>query len=151
MLSYWNNAEADAETFIELEGQRFLRTGDLARLDAAGNIYIVDRLKRMINVSGYKVWPTEVEARLYHHPAIAEVCVVSAKDDYRGETVKAVAVLKPGMTLAADELAKWAQAQMAAYKVPRVLEIADSLPKSGAGKVLWRTLQDQEDRRALPA
>ena len=151
MLSYWNNAEADAETFIEVDGQRFLRTGDLARLDAAGNIYIVDRLKRMINVSGYKVWPTEVEARLYHHPAIAEVCVISAKDDYRGETVKAVAVLRPGMTLAAEELAKWAQPHMAAYKVPRLLEITESLPKSGAGKVLWRTLQDQEDRRVLSA
>jgi fatty-acyl-CoA synthase len=145
MLSYWNNAEADAETFIDIGGARFLRTGDLAWEDVAGNLYIVDRLKRMISASGYKVWPAEVEARLYQHPAIAEVCVISAKDDYRGETVKAVAVLRPGMTLEAGEFADWAQTQMAAYKVPRLLDVVDSLPKSAAGKVLWRTLQDRQD------
>ena len=149
MLSYWKNVAANTETFLDLDSKRFLRTGDLACEDAAGNLYIVDRLKRMINASGYKVWPAEVETRPYQHPAIAEVCVISAKDVYRGETVKAVAVLRPGMTLEAGEFAEWAQTHMAAYKVPRLLEIVESLPKSAAGKVLWRILQDQQDKGDL--
>jgi len=145
MRSYWENPIANSEAFITIDTKRFLRTGDLARADAQGNIYIVDRLKRMINASGYKVWPAEVETKLYQHPAIAEVCVIGAKDDYRGETVKAVAVLQPGASLDARELTTWAHDYMAAYKVPRLLEIVDHLPKSAAGKVLWRELQDRED------
>ncbi|MGR1581353.1 long-chain-fatty-acid--CoA ligase [Thalassobius sp. S69A] len=147
MLGYWNNPEADAETFIQLNGQRFLRSGDLGRVTDQGYLYIVDRLKRMINASGYKVWPTEVEAKLYHHPAIEEACIISTHDDYRGETVKAVVVLKPGASLTAKELSKWAHDQMAAYKVPRVLEVVDALPKSGSGKVLWRELQENENAK----
>ncbi|SIT76291.1 fatty-acyl-CoA synthase [Yoonia rosea] len=147
LRGYWNNPDADQETFITLEGKRFLRTGDLAQADEQGRITIVDRLKRMVNASGYKVWPAEVESRLYQHPAIAEVCVVGAPDAYRGQTVKAVAVLKTGTTLTAEDLTAWAQDHMAAYKVPRLLEVVDSLPKSPAGKVLWRTLQDNEDAK----
>ncbi len=150
LRGYWNNPEADHESFVTLEGKRLLRTGDLARADDQGRITIVDRLKRMVNASGYKVWPAEVEARLYQHPAIAEVCVVGAKDTYRGQTVKAVAVLKPGATLTAQEFTAWAQDHMAAYKVPRLLELVDSLPKSPAGKVLWRDLQDIEDAKVNP-
>ncbi len=147
MRGYWQNPKANAETFITLEGQRFMRTGDLARADDAGNIVIVDRLKRMINASCYKVWPAEVEGRLYQHPAIAEVCVIGARDSYRGQTVKAVAVLKPGAQLEPGEFTSWAQGQMAAYKVPRLLDIVDQLPKTAAGKVLWRDLQAAEDRK----
>lgn len=151
MQSYWDNPGADAETFIERDGRRFLRTGDLARQDAQGNIVIVDRLKRMINASGYKVWPAEVESHLYHHPAIAEVCVIGTKDAYRGETVKALAVLKKGATLEAADFTAWAQGQMAAYKVPRVLELVESLPKSAAGKVLWKDLQEQQNAKDTAA
>ncbi|WP_370205669.1 long-chain-fatty-acid--CoA ligase [Pararhodobacter marinus] len=147
MLGYWNNAEADAETFVMIEGKRFLRSGDLGRMDDEGYIYIVDRLKRMINASGYKVWPTEVESHLYRHPAIAEACVIGTNDPYRGETVKALVVLKPSASLDAKGLADWAHTEMAAYKVPRVLEIVGELPKSGSGKVLWRQLQDIENQR----
>ena len=147
MLGYWNNDAANDEAFVEIDGQRFIRSGDLGRVTEEGYVYIVDRLKRMINASGYKVWPTEVEAKLYHHPAIEEACIISTQDPYRGETVKAVVVLKPGATLAEKELAKWAHDQMAAYKVPRKLEIVDALPKSGSGKVLWRELQEQENAK----
>lgn len=144
MEGYWQNDEANAETFVEIDGIRFLRSGDLGRMDEGGYIYIVDRLKRMINASGYKVWPTEVEQHLYHHPAIAEACIIGAKDPYRGETVKAVVVLNPGASLTDKELATWAHDHMAAYKVPRLLEVVDELPKSGSGKVLWRELQEAE-------
>ncbi len=149
MTQYWKNLTSDAETLITLAGKQFLRTGDLAKEDTEGNIYIVDRLKRMINASGYKVWPAEVEARLYQHPAIAEVCVIGANDDYRGEAVKAVAVLKTGATLDTAELANWAKGHMAAYKVPRLMDVVESLPKSAAGKVLWRQLQDEENAKSL--
>lgn len=147
MLGYWKNPEADAETFVEIEGLRFLRSGDLGRMDEEGYIFIIDRLKRMINASGYKVWPTEVESHLYQHPAIAEACIIGTNDPYRGETVKAVVVLKDGATLEAKELSTWAHDHMAAYKVPRVLEIVDALPKSGSGKVLWRELQEAENAK----
>lgn len=147
MRGYWNNPAADQETFITLQGKSFLRTGDLALADDQGRITIVDRLKRMVNASGYKVWPAEVETLLYQHPGIAEVCVVGAQDAYRGQTVKAVAVLKPGATLTTQELTAWAQDHMAAYKVPRLLECVESLPKSPAGKVLWRDLQYIEDAK----
>lgn len=148
MQGYWQKPEATAETIVVLDGKKFLRSGDLGRFDEDGYLFIVDRLKRMINASGFKVWPSEVEARLYAHPAIKEACVISAKDPYRGETVKAVVVLEDGATLDAEGLKVWAKDQMAAYKIPRLIEAVDALPKSGAGKVLWRELQDQEDARA---
>lgn len=147
MQSYWDNPTADAESFTENDGKRFLRTGDLATQDVQGNIVIVDRLKRMINASGYKVWPAEVEAHLYHHPAIAEACVIGAKDAYRGETVKALVVLKKDAKLEAADFKNWAQGQMAAYKVPRVVDVVESLPKSAAGKILWKDLQDQQNAK----
>lgn len=147
LLGYWQNPEADAESFVEIEGKRFLRSGDLGRQDDEGYIYIVDRLKRMINASGYKVWPTEVEAHLYRHPDIAEACVIGAEDPYRGQTVKAIVVLRPSAKMDAKGLATWAHDHMAAYKVPRLLEIVDELPKSGTGKVLWRELQLAEDAK----
>lgn len=144
MLGYWQDPEATDEAFVTLEGKRFLRSGDLGRFDEDGYLFIVDRLKRMINASGFKVWPSEVETRLYAHPAIQDVCVIAASDAYRGETVKAVVVLKPGASLTADDLRGWAKDRMAAYKIPRLVEIVDALPKSGAGKVLWRELQERE-------
>ena len=147
MQGYWQNPEATTEAFVILDGHRFLRSGDLGRLDDAGYLYIVDRLKRMINASGFKVWPSEVETTLYAHPAIHDVCVITARDPYRGETVKAVVVLKPGASLTIDALQDWARDHMAAYKIPRMIEIVDALPKSGAGKVLWRDLQRREDAR----
>ncbi|MFM2068728.1 MAG: hypothetical protein RLZZ584_3637, partial [Pseudomonadota bacterium] len=122
------------------------RTGDLGRIDEDGYFFITDRLKRMINASGYKVWPSEVELLLYKHPAIAEACIISAKDAYRGETVKAVVVLRPAFQgqVSEDDIIAWSREHMAAYKVPRIVEFAQSLPKSGSGKVMWRLLQEKE-------
>jgi fatty-acyl-CoA synthase len=143
---YWNKPQASAECFITVRGKRFFRTGDLGRIDAEGYFFFVDRLKRMINAAGFKVWPAEVEALLYAHPAIQEVAIISKPDPRRGETVKAVAVLKAHARdkVTVEELTDWARHNMAAYKIPRVWEFVDNLPKSASGKILWRELQDRE-------
>jgi fatty-acyl-CoA synthase len=146
MQGYWNDPEATAAAFVEIDGKRFLRTGDLARIDDDGYFFMTDRLKRMINASGYKVWPAEVEALMYRHPAIQEACVIAARDARRGETVKALVVLRAGHAATPDEIAAWCREHMAAYKVPRIVQIVASLPKSGSGKVLWRELQEAENR-----
>ena len=144
---YWQNPEATAAAFVEVEGRRYFRTGDLGHMDADGYFFLTDRLKRMINASGFKVWPSEVELLLYKHPAVQEACVIAARDAYRGETVKAVVVLRPdakGRTSERDIVA-WAHEHMAAYKAPRLVEFVDVLPKSGSGKVMWRLLQDRQN------
>jgi len=143
MRGYWNDPRADGETFVEIDGKRFLRTGDLARVDEDGYFFMVDRLKRMINASGYKVWPAEVEALMYRHPAIREVCVVACVDARRGETVKAVVALKEGFgdSVREQDIVDWAHRNMAAYKSPRIVEFCEALPKSATGKVQWRALQ----------
>jgi fatty-acyl-CoA synthase len=144
---YWKNPEATAAAFVDIEGRRYFRTGDLGHMDADGYFFITDRLKRMINASGFKVWPSEVELLLYKHPAVQEACVISAQDAYRGETVKAIVVLRAearGNTQERD-IVTWAHENMAAYKAPRIVEFVDVLPKSGAGKVMWRLLQDKEN------
>jgi fatty-acyl-CoA synthase len=145
---YWKQAKATEEAFVEHDGKRFFRTGDLGYYDEDGYFFVTDRLKRMINCSGYKVWPAEVEALLYAHPAIQEACVIGARDEYRGETVKAVIVLKSGAkdTRPAD-IIDWAREKMAAFKVPRVVEFVDALPKTATGKILWRELQEKEIRK----
>jgi fatty-acyl-CoA synthase len=144
MLGYWNQPEATAQAFIELDGRRFLRTGDLGRVDADGYFFMTDRLKRMISVSGYKVWPAEVEAKLHTHPAVHEACVIASPDARSGEAVKALVVLKPGATLDAQALIAWCREAMAVYKAPRHVDFVAALPKSNTGKVLWRELQEQE-------
>ncbi len=146
MQGYWNHPAATKEAFVEIDGRRFLRTGDLAMTDEDGYFFMVDRLKRMINASGYKVWPAEVETMLYQHPAIQEACVIAANDAKRGETVKAVIVLRDAYRgkIGAQEIIDWAHENMAAYKSPRIVEFVDSLPKSSSGKLQWRALQERE-------
>jgi len=146
---YWRRPDATRAAFIEFEGQRFFRTGDIGYVDADGYFFMTDRLKRMINASGFKVWPAEVENLMHAHPGIAEACIISAPDAYRGETVKAVVVRRIGHeSLTAEQLRDWCRANMAAYKVPAVVEFVDTLPKSGAGKVMWRALQEREKTKA---
>jgi len=147
MRGYWRQPEATAEAFFERDGLRFLRTGDLGRVDAEGYYYIVDRLKRMVNVAGYKVWPAEIEAMLYRHPQVQECCVIAAPDAERGEAVKAFVVRRPGATLDAEALIAWARGAMAIYKAPRLVEFVDSLPRSGSSKIDWRRLQEAEWRK----
>ena len=141
---YWRDEQKTREAFIEFDGKSFFRSGDLGYRDDEGFFFFTDRLKRMINASGYKVWPAEIEALMYRHPDIQECCIIAAPDEYRGETVKAVVVPKPGKDLNADELLAWCREQMAAYKVPRLVSFSEALPKSATGKVLWRQLQEAE-------
>jgi len=150
---YWRHPEATKEAFVEFEGKTFFRTGDLGRMDEEGYFFMTDRLKRMINASGYKVWPAEVEMLLYKHPAVQEACIIAARDAYRGETVKAVVVLRAGAKgkTKAEDITAWARENMAAYKVPKIVEFVESLPKSGSGKVMWRLLQDEEAARSAAA
>lgn len=143
---YWNRPDANKDSFTELDGKSFFRTGDIGYCDADGFFYMADRLKRMINASGYKVWPAEVEGLLYKCPAIREVCIVGTADPQRGETVKAFVVLTDDAQANTTEqdIIEWAREHMSAYKIPRSVEFLDSLPKSGTGKVQWRELQEQE-------
>lgn len=145
MKGYWNNPKATAECMVDLRGKRWFRTGDLGRVDDDGFFYIADRLKRMINAAGYKVWPAELEATLYKHPDIKEVAIVSAPDERRGETVKAYVVMKDSAAkIEGDAIIAWCREHMAAYKVPRAVVFSDALPRSPAGKIQWRTLQEHE-------
>ena len=140
---YWRQEQATREAFIEHDGKNFFRTGDLGYYDEEGYFFITDRLKRMINASGYKVWPAEVEAMLYAHPGIQEACVIGAPDGYRGETVKAVIVPRQP-DLRAEDVIEWARSRMAAFKVPRLVQFVGELPKTATGKILWRELQERE-------
>jgi fatty-acyl-CoA synthase len=144
---YWNKPEETARAFVEIDGERFLRSGDLGRTDEEGFFFMVDRLKRMINASGFKVWPAEVESTMYKHPAVQEACVIGTKDAYRGETVKVFIVLKPDFRGKTEprEIVDWARENMAAYKAPKIVEFVDALPKSGSGKIMWRELQEKEN------
>ena len=145
---YWKRPEATQAAFIEFEGKRFFRSGDLGHVDEDGYFFLTDRLKRMINASGFKVWPAEVEALMFRHPAIQEACIIATQDSYRGESVKAVVVLRQShLGLVTEQsLIDWCRDNMAVYKVPRIVQFVDALPKSGAGKVMWRVLQEAEQK-----
>jgi acyl-CoA synthetase (AMP-forming)/AMP-acid ligase II len=151
MRGYWNRSEADEESFFERDGRRFFRTGDIATVDEEGYFFMVDRLKRMINVSGYKVWPAEVESSLYKHPAIQEAVIIGVPDQRSGEAAKAMIVLREGEEITEEEIVEWSKGQMAAYKYPRSVEFIDELPKSGSGKILWRELQEREQEKMAKA
>jgi fatty-acyl-CoA synthase len=144
---YWNDPKKTEESFAELDGKRFFRSGDLGYMDEEGFFFFTDRLKRMINASGFKVWPAEVESMMYQHPAVQECCIIGARDPYRGETVKAVIVKRAGVDASEDEIMQWAHEKMAAYKVPRLVEFVQALPKSATGKVMWRSLQEKEQAK----
>jgi long-chain acyl-CoA synthetase len=141
---YWNKPE---ETEHAIPGGQ-LHTGDVGLMDENGWFYLVDRKKDMINVSGYKVWPRDVEDALYGHEAVKEVAVVGVPDEYRGETVKAFVSLKEGKSASDEELIAFCKERMAAYKYPRQIEFVEELPKTASGKVLRRELRDKEDSKA---
>ncbi|WP_018467255.1 long-chain-fatty-acid--CoA ligase [Calidithermus timidus] len=139
MLGYWNRPEETAKAIVI----DWLLTGDIARMDEEGYFYIVDRKKDMIIAGGYNIYPREVEEVLYAHPAVQEAAVIGVPDAYRGETVAAYVVLKPGQSVTQEELDRYCRANLAAYKVPRIYEFRESLPKSMVGKVLKRELREQ--------
>lgn len=143
---YWKRPDATASAFFERDGLRFFRSGDMGRIDEEGYFFMTDRLKRMINASGFKVWPAEVEALMFRHPAIQEACIISTRDAYRGESVKAVVVLRQDHKgqVSEQDIIDWCRDNMAVYKMPRVVSFVDALPKSGSGKVMWRALQEAE-------
>jgi len=134
---YWRRPEESAAALPDGE----LRTGDIGFMDPEGWLYVVDRKKDMINASGFKVWPREVEDVLYGHPAVREAAVVGVPDDYRGESVKAYVSLRPGAEAAPAELAAHCKERLAAYKYPREVEILAELPKTSSGKILRRELR----------
>jgi fatty-acyl-CoA synthase len=143
---YWKRPEATAAAFFERDGFLFFRSGDMGRVDEEGYFFMTDRLKRMINASGFKVWPAEVEALMFRHPAIQEACIIATRDAYRGESVKAVVVLRQDHKgkVSEQDIIDWCRENMAVYKMPRAVSFVDALPKSGSGKVMWRALQEAE-------
>jgi long-chain acyl-CoA synthetase len=144
VAGYWDKPE---ETAANIPGGA-LKTGDVGFMNPDGWIFIVDRKKDMINASGYKVWPREVEDVLAEHAAVHEAAVVGVPDEYRGETVVAYVSFNPGASATTEELTQHCKARMAAYKYPRTIYIIDELPKTVSGKILRRELRDQAAREA---
>jgi len=136
---YWNKPEATAATLRN----GWVHTGDMGKLDADGYLTFIGRFKEMIKVSGYSVFPEEVETILIKHPAVAQAAVIAQPDAEKGEVVKAFIVRKPGAALEADALIAWSRDNMASYKAPRAVSFIDALPTTGAGKVLRRLLKDK--------
>ena len=143
MAGYWGMPEETADTMRD----GWFYTGDIATMDEDGYFTIVDRKKDMILASGLNVYPREVEEVLYEHPAVLEAGVIGVPDPYRGESVKAYVVLKPGASATAEELEAYCREHLSAYKVPHAFEFRDTLPKSGVGKVLRRVLVEEERQR----
>jgi long-chain acyl-CoA synthetase len=139
MKGYWKREDETSRVLVD----DWLLTGDIARMDEDGYFYIVDRKKDMIDASGFKVWPREVEEVLYTHPDIKEAAVVGVKDAYRGENVKAFVVLKDkNKNLGAEAITQFCKDRIAPYKAPRIIEFREELPKTLVGKVLRRKLRD---------
>lgn len=139
MKGYWNMREETAQTLRD----GWLYTGDIARMDEDGYLYIVDRKKDLIIASGYNIYPRDVEEVIYEHPSVQEAVVVGIPDAYRGETVKAVVVLKDGKDCSEATLIAYCHRNMAAYKVPKVIEFREELPKTNVGKTLRRKIRDE--------
>jgi long-chain acyl-CoA synthetase len=144
MQGYWKMPEETAKTLRD----GWLHTGDIARMDEQGYLYIVDRKKDVINASGFKVYPREVEEVLYQHPDVVEAVAVGVPDEYRGETVKAFVVRKQGSYVTEQDLVSHCKEDLAPYKVPKLVEFRDELPKSAVGKLLRRVLADEEREKA---
>jgi long-chain acyl-CoA synthetase len=144
MKGYWNKPDETAKTVVE---DGWLRTGDIARVDADGYFYIVDRLKDIIIASGFNIIPREVEEVLFEHPKVQEAVVAGVPDPYRGETVKAYIVLKPGETATPEEIIAFCQERLARFKVPKQVEFRSELPKTMVGKFLRRVLVEEERKK----
>jgi long-chain acyl-CoA synthetase len=144
MKGYHNMPTETANALRKLsDGKVWLFTGDIARMDEEGYFYIVDRKKELIKPGGFQVWPREVEEAIAAHPKVLEVGVAGIPDPYRGETVKAWIVLKPGQTVTVDEIKVFCKERLAAYKVPTHYEFRTELPKTTVGKILRRELVKQ--------
>jgi long-chain acyl-CoA synthetase len=147
MKGYWSRPEADSEVL----GDGWLRTGDVGLIDEDGYIRIVDRLKDMIAVSGYKVFPSQIEAVLYRHPAVSEAIVIGIPDAYSGERPKAFVTLKGQADVTGEELAAWLNPQLGKHEQVVGIEVRDRLPKTLIGKLSRKELQAEERRRVAAA
>lgn len=147
MQGYWNNS---SQTDLVLTPERWLKTGDLASLNEDGLVFIVDRKKDLIIVSGFNVYPNEVEDVIVSHPDISECAVIGVTDGHSGETVKAYIVLEQGSQYNEEKLIEYCRGHLAAYKVPKIYEIVDTLPKNNIGKVLRKDLRDDSKASSAP-
>ena len=138
MQGYWNLPDATART---MTGEGWIHTGDAGYMDEDGYLYIHDRMKDMIISGGENVYPAEVESAIYGHPAVQEVAVIGIPDAKWGETVKAVVVAKPGMTVEAEDIIAWARERIAAFKAPRSVDVIEALPRNASGKILRKDLR----------
>ncbi len=141
MRGYWNRPETDAETFVTIDGRRYLRTGDVAKIDAEGFLEIVDRIKDMIAVGGFKVFPSVVEDVILEHPAVKEALVIGVPEEYRGEVPRAYVTLQDGATATGEELAGWLNARIGKHERVDMVVIRESLPKTMIGKLDRKTLR----------
>ncbi|MFX1304305.1 MAG: long-chain fatty acid--CoA ligase [Promethearchaeota archaeon] len=150
MLGYHNRPEENKKVFFEAGGYRWLRTGDYAKMDEEGYIFLIDRVKDMIKYKGHSVYPREIEEVMYEHPAIQECAVIGVKDPERGENIMAYIILKKEFKgkITEQEIVEWSKENMAAYKYPRIVKFVNSLPKSAVGKVLRRVIRDKEAKKA---
>jgi long-chain acyl-CoA synthetase len=151
MLGYWNKPEETADMIREEDGVRWLYTGDISTMDEEGYFRIVDRKKEMILVSGFNVYPTDVEQVLYRHTKIQKVSVVGIPDKTTGEAVKAFVVLRQGEVATEEEIVVWSREHLTGYRVPKQVEFRDSLPETLVGKVLRRVLLDEEKQKQATA
>ena len=140
MKGYWNRTEETAQTLRD----GWLLTGDMGYMNEDGYFFVVDRKKDIIIAGGYNIYPREVEEVLYEHEGIQECVVIGVPDPYRGETVKAFIVKKEGAEVSDDELNRYCRKNLASYKVPRIYEFREELPKTAVGKILRRQLVDEE-------
>jgi long-chain acyl-CoA synthetase len=141
MKGYWNNPEETAKVFTE---DGWLKTGDIAYQDEDGYIFIVDRSKDMIISGGYNVYPREIDEVILKHPKVKDVITIGVPDEYRGEVPKAFVQLEEGVEATAEEIIAYCREQLASYKVPRLIEFRNEVPRSAVGKALRRVLRDEE-------
>ena len=151
MTGYWGRNKETEDVFLEIEGEKWLKTGDMGVLDEEGYLTIVDRSKDLIKYKGHSVYPSEVEEFLYQHPAISQAAVIGVPDPVAGETIKAFVVLKEEFQgkVREEEIISWTKERLAAYKYPRFLEFRKEIPKSAVGKILRRVLRDEEMRKRV--
>jgi long-chain acyl-CoA synthetase len=140
MKGYYKNPEATAEVIKD----GWLYTGDIGYMDDEGYLTVADRKKDIIIAGGFNIYPNEIDDILFSHPKIAEACTIGVGDQYRGETVKSYIVLQEGEAMTPDEVEIYCRESLAPYKIPKIVEFIDELPKSGVGKILRRVLKDQE-------
>src|SRR5439155_13557584 len=146
MKGYWNHPDESARVLrADGDGRTWFHTGDIARMDEDGYTSIVQRKKDLIIVDGFNVYPSEVESVLYTHPAVRLAAVIGIPDQYHGEIVKACIALKPGASTTAGEVIAHCRESLTEYKMPRTVDIRDTLPMRAVGNILYRVLRDESD------